>query len=133
MCLTFRTVGSVSHRELPCVCNQSLGMEDGRIPDGSISASSLYPTEPMSSHEAANSRLYFKVGNDRAGAWSARYNNKEQWLQIDFCSRTHVTQVATQGRDAVYQWVRSYSLSYSMDGVTFYSYQNDKVNTVESR
>ena len=126
MYLTF-SVGSVSLCELPSVCNQSLGMEDGRISDGSIAASSVYPTKSMGSHEAANSRLHFKAGNGRAGAWSARYNNKEQWLQVDFSSRTHVTQVATQGRDGVHQWVRSYSLSYSMDGVTFYSYQNDKV------
>ena len=56
------------------------------------------------------------------GSWSARTNNAYQWLQI-FLGRPHkVVRVSTQGRPTVSQWVTSYYLLSSQDGVYFAPY-----------
>ena len=94
-------------------------MEDGKISDGQISASSQLD----SSHAVIQARLHFKATADKAGSWSARSNNVNQWLQIDLGSRhTNVTRVATQGRNGNPQWVTKYKLQYSNDGVNFQYY-----------
>ena len=102
-------------------------MENGAIPDRNIKASSVYPSRMMI-HDAANGRLRFeKIG--RAGAWCVATNDQNQWLQVDLGTEMMISGVATQGRQAINQWVKSYSLSYSLDGRTFYSYQNYKVES----
>ena len=56
------------------------------------------------------------------GGWSARTNNAYQWLQIDLRRSHKVVRVATQGRPTVSQWVTSYYLVSSQDGVYFAYY-----------
>ena len=95
-------------------------MENGAISDGQISASSQLD----SSHAVTQARLHFKATAGRAGSWSARSNDANQWLQIDIESRhTNVTRVATQGRNDSLQWVTKYKLQYSNDGVNFQYYK----------
>ena len=90
----------------------SLGIEDGRIQDGAMTASTIY-----SSVFAANrGRLNLAAGSGKAGAWCAKTNDVNQWLQIDLGTPTTVTKVATQGRQDSSQWVTSYTLSYSLAG-----------------
>lgn len=60
-------------------CAHVLGMEDHAIPDSAITAS----TEWHSSHGASNARLNFINRAGKTGGWSARHNDKGQWLQID--------------------------------------------------
>ena len=98
-------------------------MEKGKIPDRSITASSNY----NAGHRAANGRLNFKAGGGRTGAWSAKVNNKAQWLQVDFGEAKKFTRVATQGRQDLNQWVTSYTLTHSMDGSHFSQYLYNKV------
>ncbi len=81
----------------------SLGLEDGRIPDGAMSASSVYNSKRAAKHGRLN----------LAGAWGVNSNYPPQWLQIDLGRGTTVTKVATQGRQDADQWVTSYSISYS--------------------
>ena len=107
-------------------------MANGAISDGQISASS----EMDSVHAANQARLHFKANTGKAGSWSARTNDVNQWLQIDLGSRhTKVTRVATQGGNDSLQWVTKYRLQYSNDGVNFQYYREqgqtaDKVKCI---
>ena len=88
----------------------SLGMEDGRIRDAAMSASTIY----NANHAARLGRLNLVARSGKAGAWCVKTRNSNQWLQIDLGHPTSVTKVATQGRQDASQWVTSYSLSYSL-------------------
>jgi hypothetical protein len=98
-------------------------MESGKIPDSRITASSEWNTV----HGATNARLNF---GKNSGSWSSRRNDLNQWLQVDFKYKATITDILIQGRGRSNQWVRSYTVSYSDDGVTFKSYKKsgkDKV------
>ena len=88
----------------------SLGIEDGRISDAAMSASTIY----SANHAARLGRLSLVARSGKAGAWCAKTKSSKQWLQIDLGHPTTVTKVATQGRQDSSQWVTSYSLSYSL-------------------
>ena len=62
-------------------------------------------------------------GGGRTGAWSAKLNNKGQWLEVNLGETTKVTMVATQGRYDYDQWVKSYKVAYSKYGGHF-EFQN---------
>ena len=94
-------------------------MQNGLISDSQISASSQWD----SNHSPSNSRLFYVPHNGRTGAWSSKTNDANQWLQIDFNSPTTIVEVSTQGRAGYNQYVKSYTLSYSDDGVTFQAYK----------
>ena len=90
-------------------CQMSLGLEDGRIQDGAMSASSIY----TSNYAAKFGRLNLVASSGKAGAWCVKTPNPHQWIQIDLGRGTTVTKVLTQGRQDSDQWVTSYSMSYS--------------------
>ena len=95
-------------------------MQNGLISDSQISASSQYDPN----HSPSNSRLFYVPHSGRTGAWSSKTNNANQWLQIDFNTPTTVVEVSTQGRRGIgNQYVKSYTLSYSDDGVSFEQYK----------
>ena len=87
-------------------------MESGHLPDSVISASTSYNAACIPQF----SRLNKIPASGKAGAWCAKSNDGNQWLQISFGRQTTATKVATQGRYDADQWVTSYSLSYSVDG-----------------
>ena len=95
----------------------ALGMQSGNIPDSAVTASS---SANAVSYAPSVGRLHFlSAGSGKYGSWAAGTNNINQWFQVDFGSWTKVSAVATQGRQDSDQWVKSYSLSYSYDGVFF--------------
>ncbi|XP_078362974.1 uncharacterized protein LOC144647098 [Oculina patagonica] len=105
----------------------ALGMESGAILDSQISASSKFD----SNHAAIQGRLNFKVTGAKEGGWCARANDVYQWLQVDLIGQyTRVARVATQGRNAVNQWVTMYKLQYSNDAVNF-QYYREQGQTVD--
>ena len=62
------------------------------------------------------------------GAWVAKLRNRAQWIQVDLETLTIVKRIATQGRHDANQWVTMYTVSYSINGVKFYTYkENGKV------
>lgn len=65
-------------------------------------------------------------------AWYARTQDQNQWLQVKFAQRVEIRRVATQGRPNGNQWVKSYTLTYSSDGLLFYQYRTNKSQTVSS-
>ena len=94
-------------------CLSALGFQSGTIKDSMMTSSSNWDNN----HRAANGRLYFQKGGARTGAWSARYNKANQWLQVDLGKMGKVRMVGTQGRADADQWVMNYWMSYSRDGI----------------
>ena len=88
-------------------------MEDGNISDSQITASS----EHYSYHLAIYARL------NRPVFWATTGRIIGHWLQVNFQEEVTVTKVATQGRplgsEGYLQWVTTYSLNYSRNGVAF--------------
>ena len=96
----------------------SLGIEDGRIQDSAMTASTIH-----SSIFSANlGRLNLVARSGKNGAWCAKTSNNKEWLQIDLGNPTTVTKVATQGRQNADQWLTSYSISYSLTGSYWVQY-----------
>ena len=97
-------------------CDVPLGMEDGRVTKGMLTASSMY------NHYYApwSARLQARNYGSLRGGWIAKYRNTHQWLQIDLGILSRVKRIATQGRYDANQWVKSYTLSYSNNGARFY-------------
>ena len=97
-----------------------LGMQNGLISDSQISASSEF----NSGYGPSNGRLFYTPHNGRTGAWSSRTVDINQWLQIDFKRPTAIVGISIQGRAGSYnQYVTSYTLSYSQDGLSFQVYK----------
>ena len=90
-------------------CLMSLGLENGRIQDGAMTASSVYNNY----HAAKLGRLNLEARAGNAGAWCVKKVDAHQWLQIDLGGGTTVTKIVTQGRQDSDQWVTSYAISYS--------------------
>jgi hypothetical protein len=96
-------------------------MRSGKVQASQITASSVWD----SNHGPNNARLFFTAENGRTGAWSTRPNDLNQWLQVDFKRQTVLVGISTQGReDAGSQWVKTYTLYYSINGVTFFPYKH---------
>ena len=102
---------------LACKNPKPLGMESGKIKDSQITASSVWDAN----HGASNARLNFV---EKSGSWSSRSNDLHQWLQVDFKYNATITNILTQGRERYGQWVKTYSVSFSEDGVNFKPYQS---------
>lgn len=95
-------------------------MENKAIKDQQIGAS----TEWDVNHGPSRARLNTVKEENKRGAWSARTNDANQFLQIELGdNKTKVTRIATKGRSDMDQWVKSYKLQYSDDGVNFQYYR----------
>lgn len=106
-----------------------IGLEDGKVPDRAFSASSQWDKY----HRANRARLNSVATKRYRGGWSARKNNRRQWLQVKLRRRARIPGLATQGRQDLNQWVRSYSISYSLTGRSFRPYkENGRVKVIVS-
>ena len=96
-------------------CNMPLGLEDKRLTPGDISASTYY-----------NAHLAPWYGRlNHVYSWSVRTRNTGQWLKVNFGYITRFKGIATQGRSNSNQWVKSYFVTYSRDGVTYVPYKEN--------
>ena len=93
-----------------------LGLEDRRIPNGHLTASTYYNVH-LSPWNGRLNGIY---------SWSVRSNRVGQWFQVNFVELMRIKGVATQGRQNANQWVRSYTVSYSVDGMTFRPYKENR-------
>jgi hypothetical protein len=50
-------------------------------------------------------------------SWIANWNNGNQWIQVSSGVKRQWIGVVTQGRPDAYQWITSYKVEYSNDGV----------------
>ena len=97
-------------------CKAALGMEDYSIPSSSIQASS----HKDATLEPSNGRIHNSNGG---GSWSAAVNDEHQWFQVDFENWTQVSGISTQGRLGYAEWVKTYRVSYSYDGLLYADYK----------
>ena len=105
-------------------------MERSDISDGQITASTVWDVN----HAAVQGRLHYLATPSKAGSWSARFNNLDQWLQIDLGNQlTRITGLATQGRNNFGQWVTKYKVQYSDNGANFQYYTEQGVIKVVYR
>ncbi|KAM6984886.1 EGF-like repeat and discoidin I-like domain-containing protein 3 [Aplochiton taeniatus] len=107
-------------------CSEPLGLKGGQLLDSQLSASSVHRTLGMGllSWGPKHGRL------DRRGkvnAWSAARNDQKQWIQVDLLAPTKITGVITQGAKDFgrVQFVGSYKLAYSNDGIAWTVYQDE--------
>ena len=100
-------------------CEIALGMKDGNITDGQISASSSAPAP------AGESVDYFEPHKGRLGIakglWCANTTDTEQWLKIDLKRLVKISGVGTQGDGT--RWTTSYHVLYSLDDKTWFNYR----------
>jgi len=63
-------------------------MESRALSDAQISASSEWDPN----HAAIQGRLNFQAGDGKSGAWSAKQNDQNQWLQADlgYSKKSHI-------------------------------------------
>ncbi|KAK3729872.1 hypothetical protein QZH41_016838 [Actinostola sp. cb2023] len=106
-------------------CDGALGMEDGRITNSQVNASSFY----SQTLAPWNARLHLKYVPDRRRGWAAAEKSNGQWLQVDLRAKAEVTAIATQGLDDRDQWVKTYSIQHSDDGTMFTDYNAGEVLT----
>ena len=102
-------------------------MENYHITAAQISASSQFDENYVPSHGRLN---YLGDG----GAWAAKDNDLNQWIQIDLRVEANVTFVATQTKYGdLYQRVTQYKLQYSKDGLSFQIYKQSGKNSDKVR
>ena len=90
---------------------EKLGLEDGSIPDESLSASSNWELNFFSI--AAGGRLNKIPTGSYIGAWCPSVADTNQWIQVDLGNPTYVTGVLTQGRYGKFaQWVTTYKVQF---------------------
>ena len=107
-------------------CNQPMGLQSGRLKNHLVTASSQWDKY----HAAFLARLHWQRRGRYMGAWSARHNNRYQWLQLDFGRWAKIIRLATQGRQDTDQWVTQYYVRHSLDGIRFVDYQERNTRKV---
>ena len=103
-----------------------LGMENGEILDSQITASSEWNNK----HSPRNARLNLQIPGN-AYAWVPS-TFSGSWLQVNFELLAIVSEVLTQGRGDYPQWVKSYTLSFSNNGLDFHPYRQNGVVKVDN-
>ncbi|XP_055017667.1 discoidin domain-containing receptor 2 [Boleophthalmus pectinirostris] len=126
LCVLLFFTAAASGQIDPSLCRYALGLEDGRIRNEALSASSQwhFTTGPQ------YARLNREEGD---GAWCPQVASDSQYLQVDLGRLTFLTVVGTQGRyahNSGNEFARAYRLNYSRDGVLWKSWRNRQGNTV---
>ena len=97
-------------------------MENGKISNQSITASSYY-----SSYPPWSARLNAGISK----SWYAKPHDPTPWIQVDLGKPTWVKGVATQGKMFT-MYAKSYKLAYSPDQVNWFPYRgNDRTEKVQ--
>ncbi|XP_072017380.1 uncharacterized protein [Amphiura filiformis] len=99
-------------------CLRQLGMEDKRIENGQITASSVWHSELGQGYfSPLNARLNqqetFEVN---AGSWCAAKNDDKPWIQVNLLAIKWVSGVMIQGRNGYDQWVTKFKVVYNIYG-----------------
>ena len=115
-------------------CVSPLGMEDGRIKDSQITASSVLnrkiPPYPWLARLNRNIPAWGAWCPDHTGGKRTE-KNYDQYIEIDLLNLTKMTGIATQGRSRSEgrEYTKDYKISYRRDGGAwnFYRGKNQTV------
>ena len=91
-------------------------MQSGSIPDNRITSSS----ELNANTSSKNGRLNYTTGS----SWCASTKDNNPYLQIDLQTLHIICAVSTQGNSQADDWVKTYTLQSSRDGVTWTNYED---------
>lgn len=104
-------------------------MKSGNIPNSDIYATSSYNQY----HGPERARLNTVKSGSFIGAWIPRTQDIGQFIGIDLGKITKITRLATQGRQDASHWVKSYCISYSVEGGPFRPYNDNQVGTTNAQ
>ena len=97
----------------------------GRIPDDSFSATSIFAPKYAAKYGRLNG----------TGAWEPKTTtDPDDYLQIDLLYEYVICAVATQGnpptQTSAQEWTTEYKLRFSLNGTTFFPYNENKADKV---
>ena len=95
-------------------------MEDGRIPNSRISASTMANDKNAPYH----ARLYYKGGGGKKGGWASKKDAKDNWIQVDLGKTMMLSHIQTQGHFNYDIWTKTFTVSYSYDGKSYEDYKD---------
>ena len=99
------------------VPSEAVGIQDPSvIKDDQITASHYIARSPFGPQ---NARLY------NANKWRTLIRDTSPWLQVKLNDVTTITKIAVQGSGANTVWVKTFKLSFSMDGIYWTSYKGN--------
>ena len=102
------------------------------MPNSAITASSVRTKHR--GHDPWLARLNNVPKHRSTGSsWSAKFNKTGEWLQVDLGEERLLTNVSTQGRPSVNQWVKSYNILFSSDSINWESYKENNAVKVCDR
>ena len=96
-----------------------MGLQNNRLKNHQMTSSSRWDNF----HGPYRARLNIRRHGRYMGAWSSQYNNRYQWIQIDFKGAAKIIRISTQGRQDAAQWVTQYYVTRSLDAVNFVPYK----------
>ena len=106
--------------------SQPIGLASGgRIPDDSFSATSIFAPKYAAKYGRLNG----------TGAWEPKTTtDPDDYLQIDLLYEYVICAVATQGnpptQSSAQEWTTEYKLRFSLNGTTFFPYNENKADKV---
>ncbi|KPP73846.1 coagulation factor V-like, partial [Scleropages formosus] len=105
-------------------CSVPLGMEQRTIKDSQITASS---SASNWLHGLWHPWLARLNNQGAVNAWQAKYNDMQQWLQVELKDVKKITGIVTQGAKSMGKemYVMSYIIQYSDDGKIWKTYNED--------
>uniref|UniRef100_A0A8C6TZX9 Carboxypeptidase X (M14 family), member 1a n=1 Tax=Neogobius melanostomus TaxID=47308 RepID=A0A8C6TZX9_9GOBI len=103
-----------------------LGLESMRVHDSQIRASSTLRTGLGPHRGRLNIQSGIEDGDMYDGAWCARHEDKNQWLEVDAVHLTKFTGVILQGRNSIWSWdmVETYKVQLSNDSYKWQTCMN---------
>ncbi|KAM4676520.1 lactadherin isoform 2-T2 [Discoglossus pictus] len=106
-------------------CSNALGMEGRAISDAQITSSSLYHAFLGLQRWGPNLARLNNKGI--VNAWTANHYDKRPWIQVNLLRPMRVSVIMTQGASRVgtAEYVRTYKVSYSVDGQDFVYYKDE--------
>ena len=100
-------------------CNRTVGLQDGRVLDSQLSASSFYENLYIGSGKTVHTKpQYSRLYNTRA--WCAS-GGRNHYIQVDLTQTLILTGIATQGFSGVNDYfVKTFRVVYSRDGAKWH-------------
>ena len=96
-----------------------MGLQNNRLKHHFMTSSSRWDKY----HGPYRARLNIRRHGRYIGAWSSQYNNRYQWLQVDFAGPAKIIRICTQGRQDLNQWVTQYYVTRSLDAINYRPYK----------
>ena len=104
--------------ECTCTTFEPIGVEDGRIPNSQMKASSTRITEPGSAYTGpGQARLNNRPSSSGSGAWEPK--DEEGYIDIYFNKIEDLREIRTQGSPSSNKYTRQFFVFLSRDGKTF--------------